>query len=721
MNIKQIRISNFMCYGEDVVINLNNGIYAIVGEINGIEGDSNGSGKSALVQAITWCFWGEAYGTDKYPAADHLIRHTPKIYDHMSVEIDYGQFIISRARTRGKSTILQLINSGQDMSSNKLADTQKQIDAVLGETFDLFLTTAYFRQKDSGGFIGVKPTEAKTKILEMLALSRWNHRHKTARSEFNQVQEKCISLEGEFQGINAVINPTLIGECEKSLLDLSGRRNKLDLSLKGLNSALKKYEIAYKTATEVVGNSKLFGSWKCKEEGLLADIEEAKNEFGVIYDVLKHDREQLVRITQEIPDTGTETFDTIIAALDHEEELLIHDRDEPTRKEARRQAEKIILLNSQKIDTLRQSEQKYIDMAVCPECERELTDIERTEKLDVIRQELKRLVDTSIAQNKIVDDIDVEIIEYERRLDVIQGNKKTMREQLAELQDLISLGSKFEDAIERSEIQIKAIESNIKNLGKMLADHMERQVTFDPDAEENLNAAETKLNACKTKITTVELAIKDVDKSMVELETRKAAQIEQQKLSEIVEVKLRDAQQERGVLELVVNAFSAKGIPSYIVHKVVPEIELMTNNILRRAGVGFSIRIDLTRENKTGGNTDTFAINVYNTAGVIQMIVGYSGGESWWIDCAIRLALYVIMNNSRSVDLMKLLIIDEGLGKIDSNARSRLIAMLQYIQSEFGIDQILLITHSDILTGRELFAGTIKIEKKNHIADAVLI
>ena len=114
---------------------------------------NNGHGKSALLDAITWCLWGKARGRTQ----DELINYgSPEA--RVELEFlsrgDLFRVIRSHSRARGRNrpgaTDLQLqaLNGGdaQSVGGNTVRETQAKIEQLTGMDYDTFINSAFLMQ-----------------------------------------------------------------------------------------------------------------------------------------------------------------------------------------------------------------------------------------------------------------------------------------------------------------------------------------------------------------------------------------------------------------------------------------------------------------------------------------------------------------------------------------------------------------------------------------------
>jgi exonuclease SbcC len=143
-----------------------------------------------------------------------------------------------------------------------------------------------------------------------------------------------------------------------------------------------------------------------------------------------------------------------------------------------------------------------------------------------------------------------------------------------------------------------------------------------------------------------------------------------------------------------------------IIETAVPELERSANELLGRMTDGrMHVRIETQREIKTGELREALDIIISDELGSRPYEL-YSGGESFRINFAIRIALSRLLARRAGAQL-RTLFIDEGFGTQDARGRENLVAAINTIQDDF--DRILVITHIDEL--KEAFPARIEVTK----------
>ncbi|MDZ7845257.1 MAG: SbcC/MukB-like Walker B domain-containing protein [Anaerolineales bacterium] len=163
------------------------------------------------------------------------------------------------------------------------------------------------------------------------------------------------------------------------------------------------------------------------------------------------------------------------------------------------------------------------------------------------------------------------------------------------------------------------------------------------------------------------------------------------------------------LLKQLEETFGKNGVPALLIEQALPQIELKANEILGRLSNGaMSIQFITQREYKDKKRTDlkeTLDIQIQDRAGVRDYEM-FSGGESFRINFAVRLALSHVLAQ-RAGARLQTLVIDEGFGSQDTMGRQRLVEAITLVKDDY--QKILVITHIDQL--KDTFTTQLAVEK----------
>ena len=190
-------IRNFLCYREGVPTLDFTGIH--VACLCG----PNGHGKSALLDAITWCLWGKARGKTQ----DELISYGA---DEASVELDFlardTHYRVLRSHARGggrrrqgvTDLQLQVVSSDgpQPITGNMVRETQARIDQIVGMDYDTFTNSAFLLQGRADEFTNKIPSERKAVLAKIIGLELYDRLQDRAKERFSSNADTVRELEG---------------------------------------------------------------------------------------------------------------------------------------------------------------------------------------------------------------------------------------------------------------------------------------------------------------------------------------------------------------------------------------------------------------------------------------------------------------------------------------------------------------------------------------------
>ena len=250
------------------------------------------------------------------------------------------------------------------------------------------------------------------------------------------------------------------------------------------------------------------------------------------------------------------------------------------------------------------------------------------------------------------------------------------------------------DAIEAERTQLDELAQEQKHCSQELDD----MVKDAPD----LAKAEKELLDLKEKENILQRQVGAAQQKVAVLETQKT------RLSEL-DTKLRANRDKVRLHKQLEEAFGKNGVPALLIEQALPMIELKANEILDRlSGGAMSVRFITQREYKDKKRAElkeTLDIQIQDRAGVRDYEM-FSGGESFRINFAIRLALSHVLAQ-RAGARLQTLVIDEGFGSQDEIGRQRLIEAITLVKEDYK--KILVITHIEQL--KDIFATQLYVEK----------
>lgn len=189
------------------------------------------------------------------------------------------------------------------------------------------------------------------------------------------------------------------------------------------------------------------------------------------------------------------------------------------------------------------------------------------------------------------------------------------------------------------------------------------------------------------------------------------AQIEGYRADKALKQKERDShRRDEEIYKQLTVAFSKQGIPAIIIQNALPELEEDANQILERTTDGsLKVRISTTRSAKTrsaeNASIETLEIQISDHLGTRPLEL-YSGGESFRISFALRIALSKLTAR-RAGARLQTLIIDEGFGTQDGKGREKLVESIMAIHDDF--EKIIVITHIEEL--KDSFPSRVEVLK----------
>ncbi|PRP88836.1 hypothetical protein PROFUN_00304 [Planoprotostelium fungivorum] len=235
-NLREISMSNFMGVQGELKISfeeMKDGIWVMEGK--------NGSGKSTIIEALSWCQFGEFIRSDMNK--DFVINDQTPSKEAASVTVEYTNgFIIKRSRRKGKPDVLQTYQRDPDTQEvmelldnqkGELSNTQKTLNHILGIDFSTYSKSIVLGQNVSFNFISGGKEERRKVLEEALGLERINlyydYAHTQRREieqELTQINVKRESYERELHNLESMTSSTNI---EHELNELKEKVKSLEM------------------------------------------------------------------------------------------------------------------------------------------------------------------------------------------------------------------------------------------------------------------------------------------------------------------------------------------------------------------------------------------------------------------------------------------------------------------------------------------------------------
>jgi len=247
MKISSMTVENFLSFGKAEFNFEDAGLVLVEGENQDDESaKSNGSGKSAMIDALVWCLFGttlRGYENDEVihrkVGKDCLVTvflHDPKLKGD-------NIYCISRARKHSalKNTLRILrMNEGMDLSKPSNSETQEVIEKLLGCSRRTFLSSVVFGQDRAYRFSSLTDKEQKGILDEVLGVERFAHACSIARARKSALEVVATTVRNNLERAEEerdVAKEEMTDHRKKDASFESDRKDRIDKEREGLRKA----------------------------------------------------------------------------------------------------------------------------------------------------------------------------------------------------------------------------------------------------------------------------------------------------------------------------------------------------------------------------------------------------------------------------------------------------------------------------------------------------
>ena len=237
----KLSLSGFLSYREPVELDFSGFDVACIA-------GPNGAGKSSLLDAITWCLFGQARKRD-----DSVINMQSDIAD-VSLIFNYegNTYRVQRLKPREKTAILEfhiLHDAGSSYNGNQgswkpltersLRETEARIQQMLCLDYETFVNASFFLQGKADQFTQQRPGDRKRILSSILGLEIWESYRQNTAERRKEIEAEIVNIEGRLHEINAELaeedtRKTRLLELETSLDRLSQLRSSQESALENI-------------------------------------------------------------------------------------------------------------------------------------------------------------------------------------------------------------------------------------------------------------------------------------------------------------------------------------------------------------------------------------------------------------------------------------------------------------------------------------------------------
>jgi exonuclease SbcC len=325
----------------------------------------------------------------------------------------------------------------------------------------------------------------------------------------------------------------------------------------------------------------------------------------------------------------------------------------------------------------------------------------------------ERLADLKkkLESNDYAHDLRAEVRDIQSRIDGLHYDAAahgSLKTDLTRLQPFEALAATLKTAEE----DLPADESNLRNITDLI-DARRKTIGDSEQSIRELQLAITDLPAVASELSEASAVLRALRENDREL-TGRIARLDQsverckvlRKQTAARRKELDEAKKRKAVYTDLVAAFGKKGVQALIIENAIPEIQDEANALLARmTDNAMQASFETVRDKKSGGTVETLDIKISDDMGTRSYEL-YSGGESFRVNFALRIALSKLLAR-RAGARLQTLIIDEGFGTQDGKGREKLVEAIDSIKEDF--EKILVITHIDEL--KDAFPTRIEVTK----------
>lgn len=680
-------MQGFASYRYKNVVDIPVGITGILGSITGVEGKSNGSGKSKLIMAILFAL----YGSGTYDRTEEIWNDKLGPKDEAYVRLEFSlfgnEYVVIRGR-KDNGSYLDLTENGERLGdSNK--ESQVFINELLRMDKKLFTSSVFVSQGDLDAFIATEPKDRKKHVDTVLDIELWRKadadRLKTQnklKETIDQYIEQIKSDEDQIiKNKESIYNLTLeIVDFHKYVGERATVQDKIYSlrSVEAVKKTITEYEtLKGQTISDKMNLDESIKQYATEIKDSDLRILEADNLLKGYKDFSKKEVEDKIAKTQRDLEKARKDLTT----LNSDRQSLITERALVDNDTQRKEQEKGLLIEGVCTNCKQTVTKDHVDRHKT-EIEAELSNLsEKKKDIDVAEERVKKLIEEKSIQIGNLEIILTTATNLLSAYDVAYAKVQSVYTAEKELTDRMYAN------IETAKKSIEKYQRNIDEYTNKIAE--ERKKLPDTSTED--------LSVLENKLTELDKTIESLNIKKGRIEVIEEEQNTLQKRVIETNDALLRANDTMFGLEVLAEAF--REIPAVIFKDSIIEVEDYANEIIRAVLPGYRVRIYEDEEKKNRQLMIAFEVD-----GGYRNYKLLSGGQQTICALALRIGFNKVISQKAKVSI-NFLVLDEIFGQLDAVNRAEVLRALTQLTKYFP--QILVITHTEEAS---LFPNIINVE-----------
>lgn len=667
---KRFEFSNMFSYGIDNVIDFTNmkGVYGIFAP--------NASGKSTMLDAITYCIFDKCGRTSK--AASVMNNKSDSFKCTFNFELDGKNYFIEKKGTKGRGNHVRVdvdfysvddLGNKESLNGKERSETNDHIRQLLG-TYEDFVLTALSVQNNNSGFIDMAQKDRKDLLAQFLDINIFEDLYRIANDDIKEVATLVKEYQRQDFGTQLAHAITDIDTYSKEHKNYQIDKTELELKINELNDKILSLTSDLVPIDVSIENIDSLNELKSKVEKLITslnvEVTDKQQELIEVDSIISDLKDELSKYNITEIEAKIDVLDSV-----KESEKTLVGQVAKLKAEVGHKLEKMEKLNDLEYDENCSfcMNNVFVKDAITTKAsieEDKKSAQEIVDKLNVVKDKIVELTPSLKEKdnyNKLQKDIHLKESEkssLESNLHQIDSKQHQLSAKLSEVNYQISEYFKKEAAIKENKIIKDAIYNLNEDVSKL---------------KDDLSILNDQILACHSNMLVSEKLKEKAEESII---------------------KLKDLTKQYKFYEYYLQAVNRDGVPYDLITTAVPFIEQEINNILSQL-VDFQLMLEMD-----GKNINCYIVYDQDNFWPIELT---SGMEKFISSLAIRTALI----NVSSLPRPNFLAIDEGFGVLDSDNLNSIFNLFDYLKTQFSF--MLVISHIDSM--RDVVDKLIEITKTN--------